>query len=342
MISIGIGVGVSFINKLGGPNPDFVFKFDTTKTMTGLTTSQAKIDTGGPAYGGPTNFVIDWGDGTSQTLTSGTVHTYPSPGIYTVTCSGDLYGFYFFNNTKIVDILNWGDFRLTMTYASLPQVFGNCTNLNISALDAPIVTTTTMHNIFDRCSSLTTADFSKWDVSTVTSLRGAFSRATNFNGNLSGWNVSNVENFGVSQNFSGTFESSGFNGDLSSWSIKAGASMIKMFSQSQFKNASANNWAISGAVNLRLAFRLIPLVNDVDISGWNVSQAIDLYGIFNGTKLTTANYDKLLIAWDAQGAMTYSGTVDFGTSKYTAGGAAQAARTSLITKWGGITDGGPA
>jgi surface protein len=288
------------------------------------------------------NFVVDWGDGTSQTITSSTTHTYPSPGIYTVTCSGDLYGFYFFNNTKIVDILNWGDFRLTMTYASLPQVFGGCTNLNISALDAPIITTTTMLSIFDRCSSLTTADFSKWDVSTVTSLRGAFCRATNFNGNLSGWNVSNVENFGVSQNFAGTFELSGFNGDLSSWSIKAGASMIKMFSQSQFKNASANNWAISGAVNLRLAFRLIPLVNDVDISGWNVSQAIDLYGIFNGTKLTTANYDKLLIAWDAQGAMTYSGTVDFGTSKYTAGGAAQAARTSLITKWGGITDGGPA
>jgi hypothetical protein len=47
-----------------------------------------------------------------------------------------------------------------------------------------------------------------------------------------------------------------------------------------------------------------------------------------------------LIAWDAQGAMSYSGTVNFGTSKYTSGGAAEAARTSLISKWGGITDGG--
>jgi hypothetical protein len=49
-----------------------------------------------------------------------------------------------------------------------------------------------------------------------------------------------------------------------------------------------------------------------------------------------------LIAWDAQGAMSYSGTVNFGGSQYTAGGAAEAARTSLISKWGGITDGGAA
>ena len=48
----------------------------------------------------------------------------------------------------------------------------------------------------------------------------------------------------------------------------------------------------------------------------------------------------LLIAWDAQGAMSYSGTVNFGNSQYTLGGAAEAARTSLIAKWGGIIDGG--
>ena len=60
------------------------------------------------------------------------------------------------------------------------------------------------------------------------------------------------------------------------------------------------------------------------------------------TGLSTANYDALLIAWDAKGAMSYSGTVNFGGSKYTSGGAADAARTSLISKWGGITDGGAA
>jgi hypothetical protein len=52
---------------------------------------------------------------------------------------------------------------------------------------------------------------------------------------------------------------------------------------------------------------------------------------------------RLLIAWDAQGAMSYSRYCDISAgSKYTAGGAAEAARTSFISKWGGITDGGPA
>ena len=58
--------------------------------------------------------------------------------------------------------------------------------------------------------------------------------------------------------------------------------------------------------------------------------------------LSTPNYDALLIGWDAQGAMSFSGIVRFGSSQYTPGGAAEAARTSLIAKWGGINDGGPA
>jgi len=62
----------------------------------------------------------------------------------------------------------------------------------------------------------------------------------------------------------------------------------------------------------------------------------------SGGTLSTANYDALLIAWDAQGAMSFSGTANFGGSRYTSGGAAEAARTSLISKWGGIIDGGAA
>jgi len=38
--------------------------------------------------------------------------------------------------------------------------------------------------------------------------------------------------------------------------------------------------------------------------------------------------------------MSFSGTANFGGSTYTLGGAAEAARTSLIAKWGGIIDGG--
>jgi len=86
---------------------------------------------------------------------------------------------------------------------------------------------------------------------------------------------------------------------------------------------------------------------DQDISDWSVTQITGFGNFMAGggigsPTLSTANYDALLIAWDAQGAMSYSGTVNFGGSKYTSGGAAEAARTSLISKWGGIADGGAA
>lgn len=79
---------------------------------------------------------------------------------------------------------------------------------------------------------------------------------------------------------------------------------------------------------------------DQDISSWQVTQVTNLSNFATGVTLSTANYDALLIAWDAQGAMSYSGTVNFGNSQYTLGGAAETARTSLIAKWGGIIDGG--
>jgi surface protein len=92
---------------------------------------------------------------------------------------------------------------------------------------------------------------------------------------------------------------------------------------------------------MRQMFRNATSFNQ-NISSWDINQVTDFSNFMFGVTLSTVNYDALLIAWDAQGAMSYSGTVNFGGSKYTSGGAAQAARTSLISKWGGITDGGAA
>jgi len=63
--------------------------------------------------------------------------------------------------------------------------------------------------------------------------------------------------------------------------------------------------------------------------------------------MSTADYDALLIAWEAQ-APNNNVTIHFNAATYTAGGAAEAARTSLTTAVGSggygwtITDGGTA
>jgi hypothetical protein len=81
---------------------------------------------------------------------------------------------------------------------------------------------------------------------------------------------------------------------------------------------------------------------DQDLSSWDITNVTSMTNMFNGCTLSTTNYDAILIGWEAQGPQ--SGVIfHAGNSTYTSGGAAEAARNSLINTYGwSITDGGPA
>ena len=79
------------------------------------------------------------------------------------------------------------------------------------------------------------------------------------------------------------------------------------------------------------------VVFDQDISGWDVGSLTNVASMFVGAQLSLANYDALLIGWDAQvlqSSVTFSG----GSSTYCAG---ETARGNMISSdsWV-ITDGG--
>jgi len=367
-------------------NLDFVSTWDTTLPGSASDTVVLPLLSGG-TYSG----TIDWGDGSTSALSyANRTHTYASGGVKLITISGQIDGWRFANSgdkLKITDISNWGTLNITTDRA-----FDYCSNLTITATDAPIITTTSFYSMFRNCDALTTEDFSSWDTTTVTNMLEVFSTSNSFNGNVSNWVHSGVTN--VVSFFNGT---SFNNNSISSWDVSGvtnfGQSIDGMFNNSPFNNDSINNWTIntSSSVTMGGMFRGTPF--NQDISGWDVSRVTNMRNMFQSnsvfnqpigawdvsnvtlmndmfynsdafnqdisswdisqvtsfsnfmvlaTGLSTANYDALLIAWDAQGAMSYSGTVNFGGSKYTAGGAAEAARTSLISKWGGIIDGGAA
>jgi len=251
---------------------------------------------------------VDWGDGNTDTTNT---HTYASGGTYTVTIIGSVTGFRFNNSgdrRKLIEVVNCGGLVLDNS-----GVFYGCNNLATwSATDAPSITTTSFYRMFRSCSSLSTPDFSNWSVSLITNCHETFKSCSNFNGNISTWELPlmTTANSFLSQCLV-------FNQDIGGLNPSSCTIMFKMMENTD-------------------AF-------DQDISSWDINQVSSFTSfMLSATGLSTVNYDALLIAWDAQGAMSYSGNVNFGGSQYTSGGAAEAARTSLITKWGAITDGGAA
>ena len=75
------------------------------------------------------------------------------------------------------------------------------------------------------------------DTSNITDMSWLF-KDSNFNGDISRWNVSNVKRM------DNMFVDSEFNGDISNWDVSNVTSMYGMFYKSEF-NGDISNWDVS-------------------------------------------------------------------------------------------------
>ena len=105
-------------------------------------------------------------------------------------------------------------------------------------------------------------------------------------------------------------------------------------------NQDIGGWDTSNVTSMPYMF-YGAIAFDQDIGGWDVTALTDAAYMFTGVKLSTSNYDALLIGWEAQAlqsGVTFSG----GNSTYCTG-EAETARTNMIDTDGWtITDGGKA
>jgi len=290
---------------------------------------------------GTYDFSVRWGDGNRDIITAyddaAVTHTYASAGTYTVTITGTITGWSFYGGgdpIKLLNISSWGPLKLGdgRTY------FSGCSNLTITATD--ILDTsgmTSFREAFVSCSSITTVPrMDEWDMSSVTRIDSMFAAATSFNQDIGAWDVSSVTDMNYAFN-----DALLFNQDISSWDVSKVTDMSAIFYGAAAFNQNIGGWNVSSVLNMYDMF-CDAVAFDQDISSWDVSSVISMFDMFSSVTLSTTNYDALLIGWGSQEVQELV-VFHAGGSKYTSGGAAEAARTHLINvhMWE-ITDGGPA
>ena len=116
-----------------------------------------------------------------------------------------------------------------------------------------------------------------------------FHSASKFNGDISGWNVSDVTNMEA------VFTANNFNQDLSSWDTSSVTTMKYMFSGNSKFNSDISGWNVSSVTNMEYVFQSATNFNS-NISGWDVSSATTMRSMFEGA----SNFNQDLSKWDLQ------------------------------------------
>jgi len=218
--------------------------------------------------------------------------TFPSPGTYRVSISGDFtrinFGMYGASGggdrNKILDIAQWGD----IAWETMEFAFSHAFNLEMSAVDAPDLSQVTNMRLMFRAARDFNGELSGWDVSNVTNMIGTFTSAISFDGDISTWDVSNVTNM------SSMFEfASSFNGDLSGWDVGNVTSTRNMFRFASSFNGDLSGWNVGKVIDMFSMFNFASSFNS-DLSGWDVSSVLETSSMFSGA--TSFNGD--VSSWD--------------------------------------------
>lgn len=181
------------------------------------------------------NYIINWGDGTTEAISTNApqTHQYPAAGVYTITISGDFPQVVFNDiddKLKLLDVPAWGN----IAFQELRGSFWGCSNCAFTATDAPDLTAcTSLKSCFRNCAPVGGMDLREWDTSANESLESAF------NGYLGG-EVLGIGDFNtaITTNIAACFANSSLDPDVSAWDVGQVTSAAFMFNNSPFSDAN--------------------------------------------------------------------------------------------------------
>lgn len=117
-----------------------------------------------------------------------------------------------------------------------------------------------------------------------------FSWAKKFNGNLSRWNFSNVNNTLAMFQGASSFQGTG----IDQWNTSQITSMAFMFTAASTFNGNLSNWDVANVKSMDVLFRGAKSFEGIGVDRWNISNVESLYGTFYDAGLFNAN----LSGWD--------------------------------------------
>lgn len=197
------------IMRTGKADRPTIWRIDTNYHKTSAAEFTLRVAAG-------SNLEVDWGDGTVETITNATKHTYAEHGVYDIKFLGDLNGFTLGSpgneDSVLRDVLQFGDTNILAGQ----YIFRYYMAFVISATDSPkFAPDCNLSEMFYRCTNFN-SDIGHWDVTNVKSFWHTFGSNTSFNQDLSNWDVSGVQGF--SHMLKGC---SSFYQDLSGWDVSS-------------------------------------------------------------------------------------------------------------------------
>jgi surface protein len=242
-----------------------------------------------PAYSvGTFDGEIDWGDGTVLPFTAyndpNLTHIFADIGDHQISITGTFTRWYYTTGsyTYLKSVDNFG----ATGFTSLAQAFRASSRLeSITAGDSDLSAVTSMDDMCNSCTSLTTVDFSNADLNNVTIFNDAFTATTNLNEV-----ILDGATFGNHGSNSGMF-------------TNAGSHTISMlgttFTGSAYKSFTSNNRVITSCdcTNMVIAgttladmFTSAVLCTSVDFSNVQIPNVTSMANMFTSTKIAEFDF----------------------------------------------------
>ena len=130
-------------------------------------------------------------------------------------------------------------------------------------------------------------DISHWDVSSVISMSNMFAGAIQFNQDISYWDVSSVTNMHFM-----FYQTEQFQQDIGKWDVSSVTDMTAMFQFSNF-NQDIGDWDVSSVSSMENMFKQA-IRFDVDIGNWDVRNVTNMSNMFH----TARRFNQDIANWD--------------------------------------------